>query len=70
MRPWAPKTSRAVADVIPMVNVVVEAATFTGTRMISLVTGVLMNPPPAPAIPATSPASETTARAPGRFRAS
>src|SRR5437879_300907 len=34
IRPWAANTSRAAADVIPTVKVVVEAATFTGTRMI------------------------------------
>ena len=52
-----------------MVNVVVAAATFTGTRMISLVAGVLMNPPLAPAMPATRPASDMTASPPGRLRA-
>ena len=68
-RPWAANTSRAAADVIPMVNVVVAAATFTGTRMISLVAGVLMKPPLAPAMPATSPATDITASPPGRLRA-
>src|SRR5438067_1949638 len=69
MRPWAAKTSRAAADVIPTVNVVVAAATLTGTRMISLVAGVLMNPPLAPAMPATSPASDIAASPTGRLRA-
>ena len=60
---------RAAAEVMPTVKVVVEAATLTGTRMISLLAGVLMNPPLAPAMPATSPASVITASPPGRLRA-
>ena len=69
MRPWTAKTSSAAADVMPIVKVVVAAATFTGTRMISVVAGVLMKPPLAPAMPATSPASDIAASPPGRFRA-
>lgn len=38
------------------VKVVVAAATRTGTCMISDMVGVLMNPPPTPAIPDTNPA--------------
>ncbi len=68
MRPWAAKTSRPAAAVIPTVNVLVAAATFTGTYITSLITGVLMNPPPTPDSPETRPATDIEARPSGRRR--
>src|SRR5581483_6932836 len=69
IRPWMAKTIRAAADVIPTVKVVVEAATLIGTPMTSVVAGVLMNPPLAPATPATTPAVDITASPAGSRRA-
>ena len=50
-------------------NVVVAAATLTGTFMISLMAGVLTNPPPTPDNPATMPASTDAASPAGTWRA-
>ena len=50
---------------MPTVKVLVAAATFTGTCMISLITGVLMNPPPTPESPDTRPAPDMALRPSG-----
>ena len=65
MRLWAAKTIRPTAAVMPTVKVLVAAATFTGTCMISLITGVLMNPPPTPESPDTMPAPDMALRPSG-----
>ncbi len=40
---------------MPVMKVVVAAATFTGTCITSLITGVFRKPPPTPVRPATAP---------------
>ena len=59
----------AVLAVSPTVNVLVAAATFTGTCISSLITGVLMKPPPTPANPEITPATVMAANPSGTRRA-